>query len=58
MSNKKKQLYNKAYSSHLESDWKGYKELKRQVQREYHRAHDNYVSKLIDGNNLSGNKQH
>lgn len=57
LSSKKKRLYNKARNSCLESDWKAYKELKKQVQRECRKAHNTYVSKLINSNNSSGNKR-
>ena len=40
LSNRKRNLYNKACSSQLESDWKAFKDLKRQVQRECCNAHD------------------
>ena len=46
---------NKACCSQLESDWKAYKDLKRQVQKECHKAHDTFVLKLIDDKN--SNKQ-
>jgi len=53
LSSKKKQPYNKALNSCLESDWKAYKQLKKQVQRECRKAHNTYAS---NSNNLSGNK--
>ena len=55
LSNKKKRLYNKARTSCLESDWIAYRDIKKQVQRECRKAHNTYVSKLIDEKNLSGN---
>jgi len=57
LSNKKRRLYNKARTSQLESDWKAYKDLKHQVQRECRIAHDSYVSKLINNNISTGNKR-
>ena len=39
--NKKQHLYNKAKSTQLQSDWSAYKDIKKQVQRECRRAHDN-----------------
>ena len=57
LSNKKKRLYNKARISFLESDWKAYRDLKKQVQRECRKAHNAYVSKLIDSNGSSSNKR-
>ena len=50
-------MHNKASISCLESDWKAYKDLKKQVQRECRKAHNAYVSKLIDSNGSSSNKR-
>ena len=41
LTNKKQRLYNKAKSTQLQSDWSAYKDIKKQVQRECRRAHDN-----------------
>ena len=50
LSNKKKCLYNRAHTSCLELDWIAYRDIrKKQVKREYRKAHNTYVSKLIDG---------
>ena len=57
LSNRKRNQYNKAHSSQLASDWKAFKDLKLQVQRECCNAHDSYVSKLINDNNSAGNKR-
>ena len=48
LSNKKKRLYNKARLSNCETDWSAYKEIKKLVQRESHKAHDSYISTLIN----------
>ena len=45
LTNEKKQRpYNKAKSTQLQSDWSAYKDIKKHVQRECRRTHDNYVS--------------
>jgi len=46
-----------AHTSQLESDWKAYKDLKHQIQRECHTAPDSYVSKLINNNISTSNKR-
>ena len=48
LSNKKKRLYNKARLSNCETDWSVYKEIKKLVQRESRKAHDSYISTLIN----------
>jgi len=57
LTNKKQRLYNKARRSQLQSDWLAYKELKKQVQRECRKAHDKYVSNLINSDNERANKK-
>ena len=54
---KKKRLYNKARASQLQSDWSAYKEIKKQVQRECRKAHDKYVSHIINLDNTHSNKK-
>jgi len=53
---KKQCLYNKAKSTQLQSDLLDYEDIKKQVQRECRRAHNNYVLNMInpDNNNSSG----
>ena len=50
-------MYNEARISCPESDWKAYRDLKKQVQRECCKAHNAYVSKLTDSNGSSSNKR-
>ena len=48
LSNKKRRLYNKAWSSSLKSDWDTYKAFKSYMQRECRKAHNSYVSDKDD----------
>ena len=44
-------MYNRARLSHHRDDWAQYYNLKRECQREYRRAYNNYVMGLVDDSN-------
>ena len=50
LSGKKQRVYNRARTSDSPLDWSKYHDLKRQCQREYRQAFNNYISSLIDPN--------
>ena len=50
-------MYNKARTSQLQSDWSAFNEVKKQVQRESRKAHDKYVSDIINPDNKRSNKK-
>ena len=51
LSKRKQCVYNKARLSHHQDDWAQYYNLKRECQRECHRAYNNYVTNLVYDNN-------
>ena len=57
LTNRKQCLYNKARSNQFQTDWIAYKDIKKQVQRECRKAHDKYVSNIINPDNKCSNKK-
>jgi len=57
LTNKMQHLYNQAKASQLQPDWSFYNEIKKQIQRKCKKAHDKYVSDIINPDNQHSNKK-